>query len=94
MKINEPRTVRNKCEVVGEEDVKGRSGVEDNSDTIEGEVAEALATETTRGGMDKDKKVTDVSGDFSADGEQPVGIASFTVVVQYATLENDLEAAA
>ena len=92
--ISEPRTVIHSCEFSVEAYVKGTSGVEDTIDTIAVEVAEALATDTTRGGLAKDTQVTDFSVDFSGDGEQPVGIASFTVVVQYATLENDLEAAA
>jgi len=73
--------------------VKATSGVEDTIDAIGVEVAEALATDVTRGSLAKDTRVTDFAVDFNAEGDQPVGIATFTVIVDYATVENDMEAA-
>ena len=91
--MGEPRTVLHAVEFTVEAYVKGTSAVEDTIDTIAVEVAEALAVDTTRNGLAKDTQVTGFSVDFSADGDQPVGIATFTVAVQYATLETDLEVA-
>jgi hypothetical protein len=37
--------------------------------------------------------VTAFEADFSGDGEQPVAIGRFTVLVEYRTKENDVETA-
>ena len=91
--IGTNRTVMHVVEFTVEAYAKATSGVEDTIDTIAVEVAEALATDVTRGGLAKDTRVEGFSVDFNADGEQPVGIASFTVLVDYVTVENDLETA-
>ena len=88
-----PRTVLHECEFTVEAYVKATSGVEDTIDAIGVEVAEALAADVTRNSLAKDTRVTDFAVDFNAEGDQPVGIATFTVIVDYATLENDMEAA-
>jgi uncharacterized protein with ATP-grasp and redox domains len=44
----------------------------------------------TRGGLAKDTRVEGFNFDFNADGDQPVAVATLTVVVDYDTLENDL----
>lgn len=91
--ITIPRTVMHEAEFVIEAYVKATSGVEDTIDAIAVEIAEALASDVTRSSLAKDTRVTDFAFDFNAEGDQPVGIATFTVVVDYVTLENDLEAA-
>jgi len=88
-----PRSVMHECEFTVEAYVKATSGIEDTIDTIAVEISEALANDVTRGGYAKDTRVTEFSFDFNAEGEQPIGIATFTVAVDYATVENDLEAA-
>jgi hypothetical protein len=88
-----PRTVLHECEFTVEAYVKATSGVEDTIDAIGVEVAEALAADVTRSSLAKDTRVTDFAVDFNAEGDQPVGIATFTVIVDYATVENDMEAA-
>ena len=57
------------------------------------EVEEALQTDLTRGGRAKDTQVTAFEADFQPDGEQTVGVGKFTVSVQFATIENDVETA-
>jgi len=92
--ITVPRTVMHEVEFTVEAYVKAVSGVEDTIDAIGVEVAEALAADVTRNGLAKDTRVTEFDVDFNAEGDQPVGIATFTVMVDYVTLENDLETAA
>jgi len=92
--ITIPRSVMHEAEFVVEAYVKATSGVEDTIDAIAVEIAEALASDVTRSSLAKDTRVTDFAFDFSGEGDQPVGIATFTVIVDYVTLENDLETAA
>lgn len=91
--ITIPRTVLHEVDFTVEAYVKAKADVENTIDDISVEVSEALATDVTRGGLAKDTRVTDFSFDFNAEGEQPIGIATFTIVVDYVTLENNLEAA-
>lgn len=92
--ITQPRTVLHSVEFMIEAYVKATSGVEDTIDAIGLEIGEALAADITRNNLAKDTRLTEFAVDFNADGDQPVGIATFTVMVDYATLENDLETAA
>jgi|TARA_R110000744_G_scaffold318871_1_gene425243 hypothetical protein len=91
--ITIPRTVLHEVDFTVEAYVKAKADVENTIDDISVEVSEALATDVTRGGLAKDTRVIDFSFDFNAEGEQPIGIATFTIVVDYVTLENNLEAA-
>jgi hypothetical protein len=88
-----PRTQMRSLEVMVEAYVKGTTNIDDTLDTIGVEISEALATDVTRGGFAKDTKVTRFEATYAGEGDQPVGVGSFTVEVLYATLENDIETA-
>jgi len=88
-----PRTQMRSLEVMVEAYVKGTTNIDDTLDTIGVEISEALATGVTRGGFAKDTKVTRFEATYAGEGDQPVGVGSFTVEVLYATLENDIETA-
>tara|TARA_R110002153_G_scaffold162798_2_gene315338 strand:- start:107 stop:550 length:444 start_codon:yes stop_codon:yes gene_type:complete len=88
-----PRTQMRSLEVMVEAYVKGTANIDDTLDTIAVEISEALAVDVTRGGKAKDTKVTRFEATYAGEGDQPVGVGSFTVEVLYATLENDLETA-
>jgi hypothetical protein len=89
-----PRTQIRQLEVLVEAYVKGTSSIDDTLDTVSVEIEEALYTDLTRGGYAKDTQVTSFEVDYDGDGEQSIGVARFTILVTYATLENDIEAAA
>jgi hypothetical protein len=89
-----PRTQIRSLEVIVEAYVKGTSAIDDTLDTIAVEVEEALYTDLTRGGYAKDTQVTEFEADYTADGEQSVGMGRFTIAITYATVENDIETAA
>lgn len=88
-----PRTQMRELEVMVEAYIKGTSELDNTIDTIAVEVEEALSADVTRGGYAKDTRITSVDIEFNGDAEQSVGVARFTVAVDYATLENDIEAA-
>ena len=88
-----PRTPLRSLDVTVEAYVKGTSNIDDTLDTIAVEVAEALAADVTRGGNAKDTKLTRFEATYAGEGDQPVGVGSFTVEVLYATIENDIETA-
>ena len=88
-----PRTQMRVLEVSVEAYVKGTANLDNTLDTIEVEVEEALQTDLTRGCRAKDTQVTAFEADFQPDGEQTVGVAKFTVSVQFATIENDVQTA-
>ena len=88
-----PRTQMRSLEVMVEAYVKGTTNIDDTLDTIGVEISEALAADVTRGGYAKDTKVTRFEATYAGEGDQPVGVGSFTVEVLYATLENDIETA-
>ena len=92
--LTPPRTQMRELEVIVEAYVKGTANIDDTLDTISVEVEEALYTDLTRGGYAKDTKVTGFEADYSADGEQSVGMGRFTIEISYATLESDIETAA
>ena len=91
--IGLPRTVMHEAEFVVEAYAKATSGVEDTLDTICVQVREALFADITRGGNAKDTRVVDFNFDFNSEGDQPVAVGVMTVMVDYVTLENDLETA-
>lgn len=88
-----PRTQMRSLEVMVEAYVKGTTDIDDTLDAIGVEISEALAADVTRGGYAKDTKVTRFEATYAGEGDQPVGVGSFTVEVLYATLENDIETA-
>lgn len=91
--LTRPRTQMRALEVMVEAYVKGTASLDNTIDTIAVEVEEALATDATRGGNAKDTRITSVDIEFNGDAEQSVAVARFTVVVDYATVENDIETA-
>lgn len=92
--LSKPRTQIRQLEVLVEAYAKGTSSIDDTLDTVSVEIEEALYTDLTRGGYAKDTQVTSFEVDYDGDGEQSIGVARFTILVTYATLENDIEAAA
>lgn len=91
--IKPPRTQVRNLEVIVEAYVRGTGSIDDTIDTISVEVEEALATDLTRGGYAKDTNVTSFEVEYDGEGEQSIGVARFTISVDYATLENDIETA-
>lgn len=91
--LRSPRTQMRTLSVSVEAYVKGTANLDDTLDEISVEIEEALATDLTRGGYAKDTRITSMQTEFSAEGEQPIGVAIFTVEVIYATLENNIETA-
>lgn len=92
--ISPPRTQVRELEVIVEAYIKGTDAVDDTLDVIAVEVEEAIYTDLTRGGYAKDTQVTDFEADYTAVGEQSVGMGRFTIAITYATVENDIETAA
>lgn len=91
--INPPRTQMRSLDVNVEFFVKGTANIDNTLDQIALEIEEALYTDLTRGGYAKDTRITDFEADYTADGEQSVGVGRFTVSVTYSTIENDIETA-
>lgn len=91
--IKPPRSQVRSLEVIVEAYVRGVSSLDDTIDTISLEVEEALSTDLTRGGYAKDTNVTSFEVDYDGEGEQSIGVARFTIAVDYVTLENDIETA-
>ena len=91
--LTQSRTQIRELEVIVEAYVKGTANIDDTLDTIAVEVEEALASDVTRNSNAKDTRVTSVDIDFNGDAEQSVGVARFTVAVDYVTVEGDAETA-
>jgi len=89
-----PRSIMRTLDLGVEAYVVATSNYDNTLDTIAVEVEEALAADVTLGGLSKDLQVTAFEADFIGDGEQTVAVGRFTVLVQYRTLENDVETAA
>ena len=92
--VGRPRTQIRELEVLVEAYVKGTASLDNTLDTIAVEIEEALYTDVTRGGYAKDTQITSFEVDYDGEGDQSVGVARFTISVTYATVENDIEAAA
>ena len=89
-----PRSIMRTLDLGVEAYVVATSNYDNTLDTIAVEVEEALAADVTLGGLSKDLQVTAFEAEFIGDGEQTVAVGCFTVLVQYRTLENDVETAA
>ena len=89
--ISRPRTQIRTLDVAVEFFVKATANVDNAIDAVALEIEEALYADPTRGGNAKDTKVADFEADYNSDGEQSVGVGRFTISVEYATLENDIE---
>lgn len=91
--IKPPRTQVRNLNVTVEAYVKGTTNIDNTLDTIAVEIEHALAADPTRGGYAKDTRVTGFEVDYDGEGDQSVGVARFTIAVDYVTLENDVETA-
>lgn len=91
--ITPPRTQMRVLTVRVEALVKAVSNYDNLLDTISEEVEEALAVDITRNSLAKDTRVTGFEAEFSGEGDQPVATGSFTIEVDYATLENAVDVA-
>lgn len=91
--IGPPRTQIRTLVVSVEIYVKGVINFDDDLDAISVEVEHALYSDRTRGGNAKDTRILSFDADFSGDGDQPVARATLDVECEYATLENNVEAA-
>jgi len=92
--INPPRTQLRTLSVSVDVYAKAVTAYDDLLDAACVEIEEALYTDRTRGGNAKDTRIIAFDSDFSGDGDQPVARATLTVVVDYVTIENDVEAGA
>ena len=91
--ITPPRQQVRNLDVMIEAYVKGTSSIDDTLDTISVEIEEALATDLTRGGFARDTRVTNFEVEYDGEGDQSIGVARFTIAVDYVRLENDIETA-
>jgi len=91
--LTQSRTQVRELEVIVEAYVKGTANIDNTLDTIAVEIEEALSSDVTRNSNAKDTRVTSVDIDFNGDAEQSVGVARFTVAVDYVTVEGDVETA-
>ena len=77
-------------QVVIEAHVKGTSNIDDTIDTIAEEVEEARVTDVSRGGHAKDTRLVSTEIEFE-EATSKVGLAIFTYVIEYATVENAVQ---
>jgi len=91
--IHKPRGQFRTLEVVVEGYAIATSNLDNTIDQISLEVEEALTVDLTRGGLAKDTIISSIEIDFQADGEKPVGICRISIMVEYRTMENDVEIA-
>lgn len=91
--IKIPRGQMRTLELVVEGYAVATSNLDNTLDQISLEVEEALATDVTRGGLAKDTQISSIDVEYQADGEKPVGMVRVSVLVEYRTLENDVESA-
>ena len=80
-------------EVLVEAYAKAKADLDNTLDNIAVEVEEALAVDPTRNGNALSTYLTSTEMNFEEGGEQPVGIAKLTFVVQYVTTSTDVEQA-
>jgi len=73
--------------------VKATSNFDDSVDTICKEVEEAIAADTTLGGLAKDTFLESTEIEFNAEGEQPMGFVSLTFLTKYYVQETNPDVA-
>jgi len=88
--LKTPRTQLRQLQVVIEAHVKGTSNIDDTIDTIAEEVEEAMVTDVSRGGHAKDTRLVSTEIEFE-EATSKVGLAIFTYVIEYATVENAVQ---
>tara|TARA_R110000868_G_scaffold313856_3_gene574867 strand:- start:3534 stop:3971 length:438 start_codon:yes stop_codon:yes gene_type:complete len=89
--MSQPRTQQRTLSVNIEAFVKGVANYDNTIDDICSEIEQALYADTTRGGYAKDTLINSVSIEMSAEGDQPIAVASITVNVVYNTQEGNPE---
>jgi len=77
-------------QVIIEAHIKGTSNIDDTIDTIAEEVEEAMVTDVSRGGHAKDTRLVSTEIEFE-EATSKVGLAIFTYVIEYATVENAVQ---
>ena len=88
--LKTPRTQFRQLQVIIEAHIKGTSNIDDTIDTIAEEVEEAMVTDVTRGGHAKDTRLVSTEIEFE-EATSKVGLAIFTYVIEYATVENAVQ---
>jgi len=88
--LKTPRTQFRQLQVVIEAHIKGTSNIDDTIDTIAEEVEEAMVTDVSRGGHAKDTRLVSTEIEFE-EATSKVGLAIFTYVIEYATVENAVQ---
>ena len=81
--ISTNRLMNRELFVVVEGYVKATSNFDDTIDTISKEVEEAIAADTTLGGLAKDCYLESTEIEFNAEGEKPLGYVSLTFCLLY-----------
>ena len=88
--LKTPRTQFRQLQVIIEAHIKGTSNIDDTIDTIAEEVEEAMVTDVSRGGHAKDTRLVSTEIEFE-EATSKVGLAIFTYVIEYATVENAVQ---
>ena len=89
--MNFPRSTNRTLNLGVEAFVKSSNNFDNLLDNIAVEVEEALTTNATLQNLVKDTRIASFEADYSGDGETTIGIGRFDVVLEYRTLENDVE---
>ena len=91
--IHTDRVMQRDLSVIVEGYAKGTSNFDDTIDTICKEVEEAIAADTTLGGLAKDTFLESTEIEFNAEGEQPMGFVSLTFLTKYYVQETNPDVA-
>lgn len=87
------KTLMRDASVVVEAYIRVSGTFDDDADALAVQVEEAIAADTTLGGVAKDAILTSTEIDFSGDAEMPIGVARLTYSVDYVTSIGDVETA-
>jgi len=91
--ISTNRLMSRELFVVVEGYVKATSNFDDTIDTISKEVEEAIAADTSLGGLAKDCYLESTEIEFNAEGEKPLGYVSLTFLTNYYVKETNPDVA-
>ena len=73
--------------------IKARNTFDDDVDAIAVQIEQAIAADTTLGGVAKDAILASTEIEFSPEAERPVGVARLTFTVRYVTSIEDASTA-
>ena len=73
--------------------IKARNTFDDDIDAIAVQIEQAIAADTTLGGVAKDAVLASTEIEFSPEAERPVGVARLTFTVRYVTSIEDASTA-